>query len=463
MRVLVTEGVTSPYARTFESFTPDPVGLAQALQQVVADTRLQFDRAHLIIPSEEVTVSRYKIPTMPLADAEKVVRRKLAVEFSLDDPVFHLTPLDMDKRQRTYMVELVKADVIQRYVKLLSVARLKIKTVTSSFNANIRCFRGASPEVPETSAVFDIDNEAIEVTVLSHAEVIYAERIPLTYPGEDQERSGEASADRVQKMKLYRIMDAIYKVHLSYQELYPDNAVQKIWLCGLRGGAEGVSDALRQAMDAEIVSGDDSRPEGYAYTALFGLSEGLADNRAINFATKKSLRQINEKTVRLLTTLAVSMTLISMLCGYVVYENKYIKERTLLEKAEQEQKARHRAGRPVSPYLLYREQISGLEKTQVAYYDILRFIANRIPDGIILEKITFKQEQTRGMLDLVFLAAQNPKTGKNNVLTKLTTMLGELEACRRHREPVITVVTKEKEKVLRTEFRCEVYTLEKKN
>jgi hypothetical protein len=67
------------------------------------------------------------------------------------------------------------------------------------------------------------------------------------------------------------------------------------------------------------------------------------------------------------------------------------------------------------------------------------------------------------MLDLVFLSQHNPKTGREDVLTGLAGMINGLEVCRNHQEPVITVVARDKDKFLRTEFRCEAYALEKKN
>ncbi len=463
LRVLVAEGPSAPYTRLFETFSPEAGDLPRIMQQVSGDTGMQFDKAHLIVPSEEVTVAKYKIQNMPLPDAEKVIRRKITAEFRIDEPVFHLTPVDTDKRQRTYLVELVRPDTAQKYAKLLASAKLKVRTITSSFNANIRFFRGEQAEVPETSGIFDIDNEAIEVTVLSHADVIYTERIPLTYPGEEKDHPAGASPERAHKMKLYRIMDAIYKVHLSYRELYPDNAIVRIWICGLRGGAEGVADALREAVDAEIISSDPASPGDFSFSALFGLSEGVAAGAAVNFITRKSLRKLSERTIRILLASAACIALASMIFGYVSYENRYRSERAVLEKAQREHAARQKAGRQVSPYLAYRDQIGGLERTRVAYYEVLRAVANRLPDRIVLEKISFRQDQTKGILDLVFLAPHNPQAGRERILTGLSEMIEGIEVCRRHQEPVITVVARDKEKFLRTEFRCEAYTLEKKN
>jgi len=463
LRVLVAEGSAAPFVRTFEAFSPDAGAFKQIMQQVSGETTMQFDKAHLIIPSEEVTISKYKIQNMPLPDAEKVIRRKIIAEFKINEPVFHLTPVDADTRQRTYLVELVRPEVVQKYTKLLAAARLKLRTITSSFNSNIRFFRGTQAELPVTSGVFDIDNDTIEVTILSRADVIYAERIPLTYPGEEKEPASGATAERALKLKLYRIMDAIYKVQLSYRELYPDNEIQKIWICGLRGGAEGVADALREAVDAEIVSGDTASPQGYSYSALFGLAEGVTDGTAVNFVTRKSLRQLTDRTIRMLMAAAACIALVIMISGYAFFENKFSKERDLLEAAQKQEAARQAAGKQVTPYVLYREQISMLERTQVVYYDMLRFIANKIPDGIALERISFRQDQTKGIIDLVFLAPHNPKTGREHVLIKLAGMISGLDACRRHQEPVITVVARDKEKFLRTEYRCEAYTIEKKN
>ncbi|MGC2063019.1 MAG: hypothetical protein WA610_08570 [Thermodesulfovibrionales bacterium] len=464
LRILVAEGPPAPYTRTFEAFSADAGEFKRVVQQVSGDTNIQFDKAHLIIPSEEVTVSKYKIQNMPLDDAEKVIRRKIISEFRIEEPVFHLTPVDADKRQRTYRVELVRPEVVQKYIKLLSAAKLKIRTMTSSFNANIRFFRGSRTEIPETSGIFDIDNDAIEATILSRADVIYAERIPLTYPGEEKEHAGSAPPERAKKMKLYRIMDAIYKVHLSYRELYPDNAIQKIWICGLRGGSAGVADALREAVDAEIISGDSSVPVGYAFAALVGLSEGITDGTAVNFITRKSLRQLSDRTIRIIMAIAACIAIVCMISGYEFYENKFRKERELLERAKREYAVRQNAGRQVSPYQSYREQISGLERTQVVYYDVLRFIANRIPDGMVLERISFRQDQEKkGMLDFVFLAPHNLKTGREHGLTKLAGMISELDVCRRHQEPVINVIVRDKQRFLRSEFRCEAYAIEKKN
>ena len=460
LRILLAGQPGVSYAQTFSPFSGDAAGLKEIIGRVSRESGASFDRAHIIVPSEEVITTRYKLQAMPLPDIEKVIRRKVIAELKIAEPVFHFMPVDADKRQRTYFVELVSPEVARKYSKLLSSAGLKVRTVTSAFRADLRFFGSSRGEPAGTGGIFDIDNETIEVTVLSHAEVIYNERIPLTYPGE--EKADAPASDRAQKMKLYRIMDAIYKVQLSYQELYPDNPIKKIWLCGLRGGAEGVADSLREAVDAEIISGDESAPQGYAYSSLLGLAAGVADGSAANFITRKSLRQLPARTIRLAMGIAACFVIAVMAIGFSVYENKYRDARMLLEESRKIRKARQEAGREASPYLLFRDQIGMLRRTQFSYYDLLRLIANRLPEGSVMDSFGFKGDQSTGTVDLVFLTPYHPSAGREKILTNLTEITRELGACSRNEEPLISTIEKDKEKFLKAEYRCEAYHIEKK-
>ena len=129
LKVLITEGEVVKYTKVFESFSLYDAECAKTFRQISDESKVRPDAAHLILPSEEVTVKVFTLQKMDVADAEKIISRRIKETGKNEPPVFHLTPWGSAEKDQAYIVTIFNPESIKKHVKALSGHGLKVKTV----------------------------------------------------------------------------------------------------------------------------------------------------------------------------------------------------------------------------------------------------------------------------------------------------------------------------------------------
>jgi hypothetical protein len=457
IRAMTAMGNAPQYTGTFGPHTAVREGIAPALKSISAETGTRIDTVHLVLPYEEVRVQTFKFQKMEFQDAVKVARRKIISETGDKEPVFFLTPLGTEGKLQTYLAEILQTGSVGRYLKIFSEHKIRLKTLTTSFQAGLKVF-GSMPEPgAETTAVFDIDVDTIEATVYHRSQPVYYTRQPFG-PFDGEADQSALSQDRVDKMKLYRIIDSIYKINLMYTEARPDNPIGKLWLCGSRGGTEGIREALVETMNinvAQLTPFRETGKETYPYTALAGILAGVEDKTLANFISRES-QWLSGRSGRII--LAVSGILYAFFLVFWIYavESRHAKMKQELEGVAAELKAFELGNKSSLEELKQMEGLQRLEKGQKVLYGLFGYLANTIPEGVYLERISFRQQGDRNMMELEFVIRADAGIETKSVLSRIDEIISLQPLLKRSGEPAVSSGTKGTDKVVRVKVVCVV-------
>jgi hypothetical protein len=112
LNVLITDGKTVQYRKSCEHFSlQDTVLAKKVLADIGSESGVKIDKAHLILPAEDVAVSIQRTPLMSRSDAEKVIRRRIVKETGDTSPAFGVYPaVSSGGDRQAFIVETVKRE-----------------------------------------------------------------------------------------------------------------------------------------------------------------------------------------------------------------------------------------------------------------------------------------------------------------------------------------------------------------
>ena len=255
LKVLITDGQTVKYAKVFASFSLEDRGAAQTIfRQITDESGVEADTVQLIPPAGEVKIKIYRLQKMSLDDARKIIKRKIMIEEGIEGPVFHLMSRDSGVRHQDFIAAMVDPEGLKKYIMLLSGYGIKVKTLSTSFHANLKAFEGLKNDMPQPSAIFDIGTYSIEILVVAPSHIITYEILPIS-TGEAEEALEKGDIERIRKKRLYGIIDALYKFMISYREKYADLPIEKVLWCGTADNAEKIAGQLKKVSAFRHLSG----------------------------------------------------------------------------------------------------------------------------------------------------------------------------------------------------------------
>jgi Tfp pilus assembly PilM family ATPase len=464
LRVLIMEGEAVTFIKGYELFHyDDPEQAGSLLDQVSVDSGKKIDKIHLILPSSDVSVQTFRMQTMAVSDAEKIIRRKIIQETDIQSPAFKLTPLSPSGKQQGYIAEIVKPEAIQTYYNLFRTHNIAIKSFSTSFQGNLKTLRRIKGEMGETNTLLDIENDMIEMTVLSRSGVIYYERMALPNIDMEKEIGTGLTEERVLKMKLYRIVDSIYNMYQNYKSTHPENPVKKAWICGPGASLEGIHEALRNALGTEALTlstfGESVR-NGSVFTALHGVAFGISDNSSVNYIPREILR----KPLALNRTAffaALGLCVLAIVSISAVIEARYRHARNELAVSMREYNLAEQIRESSSPVLQKKEYLRGLQEEEVGFYEILKYLAESLPEDVFIESIAFRKTENSTSMEMRCVTHFYSEIGKNRLLSRVIDTVDTFGRFRRVGEPSIAIVNMAEEKLMNFTVVCEVRAHEK--
>jgi Tfp pilus assembly protein PilN len=457
IRTLVTKGEQILLARTFSRTLESAEDLRELLAEVAALAGRTPDHAHLIVPGDEVHVSLYKLQAMPLEDAAKIVQRGIASATGLKEPNFRLTLMAPHQDKEVYLAEHVSKVTVLRYLRLFADAKIPLKSITTGLQADLAAFSGIRDEILQAHAVFDIDSDSISALFFSPTEILHYETVAIP---EMNEEAGEDEVDgnRRLRRKLFAILNIIHGIYSQYMQANPHYPVEKVWLCGLDGGIEGLAGSLKEAMDVEVVLSDllDGQTEGsHPFAALAGLAGSRGRGAALNFIPDEILRPLRLKP-RTLALAGGALLAVLFLAVGLGFQSRIagLEKMVRSEMVELDQlKAAAAASRGLKDDLLF---LKGVQEERIPFYTIFGEIADRLPDEILLDALSFRQGETGGVLELVAVTPYNTGHGKERVFSAFMEMLDTSATLHRYQEPTIAMVSLGEKKLIKIKVACQV-------
>lgn len=445
---IITKGDSILYRRHIS------IGGTEDIQDLIAeilrDSNSKPETAHIIIPSSEVMIEHVTIQNMPIEDAEKVIRRKVISETGARSAMIHVTLLRSERGQQTYMVETIEKERIDKYIKPIISRKIRVKTITTAFHANLRAF--VSIDKIGTFGVLDIGAEYIEVTVISESLPVFFERIPLLKPDAGV-NSTEIDESRLDKMRLFRIAEKFHNVYTKINNTFSDRPLSKVFLSGPLCINKEIRDILREITEIGLIQEGDGEEDACIYTSLRGLIDAVSDRSVVNFIIPRERPLIILlKKIKRFSILFLILYITTLITAYLfLYKRhkdlnvQFEKETGLLEQIKRQNS-------------IDSERINLLKKSSgrdIPLYEILRYIANELPDGVFLEKVNYRSED-RIRIDFTFILKDTVNIGKEGLLTRLMRMLDNSPYLKRYREPIFSMITKDKEKILQVQVIVEI-------
>ncbi|MEK6743458.1 MAG: hypothetical protein AABZ15_07610 [Nitrospirota bacterium] len=462
LNVLITDGKTVQYRKSCERFSLQDKALAgKVLADIGSESGVKLDKAHLILPAEDVAVSIQRTPLMSGADAEKVIRRRMVKETGDASPILGVYPAVSGGGDRqAFIVETVKRDPLSSLVGFFGDLGIRIQTASTALPSNLKALHQIQGEALHAIALLEITKDYIELTALMGAQVLFYHKMSIPPVDREKELEEGKTPERIAKLQVYRTAELVYTAHAAYQHDHPDTPLAKLWIAGSGSTLSGISDVVKESTGfdvSQLNTFGESVEDGYLYTALHGLALGLLDGTAVNYLPRDLSWQLPlGKTARMATAGAIGLVLI---VTAFAMETQYGRTKALLETRLRESTAREQPGKGTDPYLRNRQYLTRLMSSQTAWYPMLGYLAEKTPDGVYIGGLTFQVRQEIPSLEIDFVTPYPSQVGTNKLLTRIIAMIDGFSGLRRRGEPSISIIGQGGDKLLHFKVACEVTPL----
>lgn len=433
--------------------------LKEIVKTIRSDINGSIDATHLILPPYEVTIASHKMPKLPRTDIEKLIERKIIAETKEDFPPFAIIPGEIEQKSQTWSSVYVPAAAIQGYRRMFSNCRLRLTSITTPVNAMLDAFKGVREAIFNAHAVFEIQPGFIEAYFISADGLLHFERMPYSVGGTAAAKSDDNNSKN-QKYRLFKIIDTIFRINTHYQGIAPQIPIQMAWICGGGDALDEIAIALKEAMSVEVGIAP-AIPTGVsdesAYVPLAGFASSLQNGTATTYATADLMRRFPLRRTSGIAIYAIST--LAAVVAFLLTEKDYraLQAQVPSFKATTD-KSTKTATKPIaSPNV---EALKRFETRQFNFYPLFRQLANDLPDGIVIESMAYHQKDDSGTTDISALAPLPTGTNDGQALSRLMAMLRNSQILKKYREPVISYVSKEKNRYMKITFSCEVKSID---
>ncbi|MEW6110104.1 MAG: PilN domain-containing protein [Nitrospirota bacterium] len=446
LRILFAKDDTVKYSGFVKDFpVKDEKSAAERLSSEIKNARWKRGRVNVILPTDIISHKSYQIPPMDIEDAKKVVRREISRELKAQKFAFGIRRLAKQEKtgagMQNILAEYAVADDVIKYLSMLKKCGIRPDAMTSGIEGNVQLFQKFRTETDGNEAVLDIGLSSIDIAVFNNGKLVDYDRIQTPYTHDDRRQIQDAGPEQTDKMKIYRVIDALYNFTMAYGKNNPEEKFSMLWICGIGSTAEGITDSISDGLglNCRLLNPFDAAIEnGSAYSALSGVSALSGTEQFLNLIPGDVL----EGRAKLLRQgiLAASLVFYMILLtgGYTILNRtekdlRIIYDRITFEQALHLGKE-NSAGIYSSSYGTLSKIVSG----STGLYSVLRDIASLTPPGVTLNSIKFERRQETNNLKINATIQYNDENFRDAVLTGLLDSLDNSPNLKRTSIPEIS-------------------------
>lgn len=435
--------------------------LKETLKKIRSEVSTSIDITHLIIPPYEVITAIHQLPRMPRQDAEKLILRKISADSKEESPPFSIIPGTSNQKTQNWHSLYIPSSTLKLYRKAFAYSKLNLGSITTPVNAMINAFQSVHEAIFTTHAVFEIQGGFVEAYYISRDGILYFERMPYSTAGTAPDGTDEEN-EKIHKFRLFKIINTIFRINSNYQTANPEIPVQMGWVCGLENSLDDIATALKEAMGIEfgiapaIPTG---LPDESGYVPLAGfatalLNESATSYTAADFFHRFALRKTSGFIIYAVSVCAVLLTI-------SVTEREYRRVRKQVQQLTDQKLVKNKAAVSAA-YTKNLDALKMATSRQFVFYHLFRELAANLPDGVYLDNLEFHLKNDKGFIDITALARLDDKIAESMLLSKLMLMFDRSPTLKNHREPGISVFTRDKSRFLKITVASEVNPLDAK-
>lgn len=360
LRILFIHGGRVRYSGIVENFSiSDEKSARETLLSELRKAGIKRGKVNIIIPSEYLRRRLFHLPLMELTDTKKLIKRELTKEFKGKEFVFGIRRLISPKETREIAQDIVAeycgVDPVNSIVVFFENCGFRPEIVTSSLEGNLRAFNKFRPETEGNEAVIEIGSNSMEVIVVNNGRPVKYENVLIPPIHEEDIKKEGLPAERVEKMRLFRIVDALYNSLMPYRERSIEEKLSKLWICGIGGLIEGISAAISDGIGVGVDLLDPFGPElenGFVFSAISGVSSIQRGDVYLDLIPE-ALRYRKTRLIRSsLLAASLSFYLLMIVGGYLILKESISSLRDVYKKEAAVLSAR--AGKKVLVILIQR-------------------------------------------------------------------------------------------------------------
>jgi Tfp pilus assembly protein PilN len=428
--------------------------LSGIIARIRTESPVGIEQAHLVLPNQDVTFATHRLPKMPQQEALKLVVRKTAEETHEEFPQIGLIPQSSEQNSQLWISEYVSTASLIDYKKEFDSARIKLKTVSTVLDSTLKAIAPVRESIFNAHAIFEINATSIEVYYVSASALLLHETLEINV---EDDRKESQDPERIQKRRMFTVLDMLYHVNSQYLAANPMTPLQKVWLCGTDSTIPALGPALQDAMDVEtslLYDETDDPMTGCPFVVLQGLVKACADSSVVNFMHPDLLRRFPlRKKSGMLIYIATTLLAVAFVLTTEYRHTNLKKQVKLLDKASAEQKKSKAASDELAKSIDTLKKLTG---SQIVLYPIFRDLAENLPEGVYLSSLDFTYKDSKSFLDLAASFRHSGDLGANKTLTKIMDSLSKSPGLLVNREPSITSTTKDDQTIVTVKLSCEV-------
>ena len=444
LRILAAKDGSVRYTKLIRNFSLDDLKTAKlTLASAIKDAGGKSGAVHVILPSELIIDKTFQIPSMEFGDAKKYIKRELLKETKGDKFVYgirKLSPPQITPGGRQHIIaEYAHRAHIDTYLDLLNSCGISPDIMTSGLEGALHLFNSFRPVTEGNEAVCDIGTNTIEVTVINNSQLLEYRKIPIPHGHDEKNASEDPSAGQTDKIKMYRIVDTLYKFTMAYEEDFPQEKLAALWVCGIGSTTEGIADSLSAGLGIRCSLIDAEAGRGNAFSSLKGISALKRKDALINLVPEDLLAAKTQFLKRLLLAASLSFY-IALLIGAFIALNHTEKElKILYERVSADQAVRSAKHKTDDVYAAGRDTFARIVLSSRGIYSVMRDLANLTPAGVTLTGLQVKKVQNVTHIEINATIPYTDENFKDALLSRFLTSLDRSSYLEKTLPPEIVV------------------------
>jgi Tfp pilus assembly PilM family ATPase len=445
LRILVVKDGSVKYSKLVKDFSlTDLKSAKEKLASEIKEAGGKKGKVNIILPSDIVRHKAFQIPAMEFEDAKIFIRREISKELKGQKFSYGIRRLLTQKKAggQEILTDYVLADDSAKYLDLLKGCGIRPDIITTSLEGNIHVFNKFRTETDGNEAVLDIGMSLIEVAVFNNGRLLEYEKLSMPSVHDEKFESKEFPAEQTDKIRIYRIIDTLYKFIMASGKDSPEEKLSMLWICGLGSTAEGITDSISDGLgiNCRLINPFDTEVEnGSIFTALKGVSAISRTEQFINLIPEDILAARTKLLRRALLAASLSFYIILLTGGYAILNRTEKELKITYEKVKSDQAIRFSKHKTDDTYSTGQDTFAKIVLSNRGIYNIFRDIANLTPSGVILNSIQVEKVHNITNLKINATIQYTDENFKNAVLSKFLTSLDRSVSIRRTSTPEISI------------------------
>lgn len=454
LRVLIVKDDKAVSARLIKNFSvADKAPAKDKLSAEIRESGGKHGRVNIILPQDMVLHAIRQVPRAEADDISIILRRMITRELADDKFTFGFKEITENKNSipgvKNILLEYVRNKDMSDHMTLLKECGIKPDVITSGFEGNMQLFNRLRPRTEGNETIIDIGAGYIEILIINNGNLINYDKLQLLTDFSEFSEGDEKTGASASKIKIYNIIDVLFKTITPYMKASGSEGLSKIWISGIGSTLEGITDSISSGfgISTSLLSGLESpNINGSAFSALSGVSTLNSAKEITSFIPVKIIERKHNIVKQALVWGSVAIYISLFIFTYLTAEKTEKELKAFLESKKAGIAAVH--SMPEAEGDIYSEgknTFFSIISASPSLYPVFRDIANLTPPGVELQQIMVERKKGATILNIEATIKKSDEVYRKALLTKHLTGLEGSKVLKSISVPIISTSSPSKE------------------